>query len=42
MHTKQGEDPSTHLKYDMKLWLTIGSYGRPNMNQVYDISMTIT
>jgi hypothetical protein len=42
MHVKYGDDPSTHPKYDLDLWLEAGATGGPNKNHVYDIFITMT
>jgi len=42
MHTKPGEDLSTHPKYDSELWLEVGATGESNKNRIYDISITMT
>jgi hypothetical protein len=42
MHVKHGDDPSTHPKYDLDLWLEAGVISRPDMNHVYGISITTT
>ena len=41
IYAKHGEDPLTHLEYDLDLWLEARATSEPDRNQVYDISMTI-
>jgi len=41
LHAKYREDLSTHLEYDLELWLEDRATGGLDRNQVYYISMTI-
>jgi len=35
-------DPSTHLDFNLDLWMEVGSSGGPDRNQVFGLSNTTT
>jgi hypothetical protein len=37
---RYGDDPSTHLDFNLNLWMEVGSSGGPDKNQVYRLSNT--
>jgi hypothetical protein len=42
LRERHGDDPSTHLDFDLDLWMEVGSSGGPDKNQVYRLSNTTT
>jgi hypothetical protein len=42
LHERYNNNHSTYLELDPNLWLEVGSLGKPDRNQVYDISTTRT
>ena len=41
MCVRYGEDPSSHSKYNLDLWLDVETTGNPDRNRICGISMTI-
>jgi hypothetical protein len=39
---RYGNDPSTHLDFNLDLWMEVGSSGGPDRNQVFGLSNTTT
>ena len=42
MRERYEDDPSTHLDFDLNLWMKAWSFGGPDRNQVYWFSNTTT
>jgi len=40
LRERYGDDPSTHLNFDLDLWMKVGSSGGPDKNRVYELSNT--
>ena len=40
LRERYGDDTLTHPEFDPDLWMEVGSSGRPDKNQVYELSNT--